>query len=248
VKGEAIRRTIIQSRIRSKPVNVVGIEVFDREAARYDAWFESERGRALFASEVSCLQHLVRGLPRPWLEVGVGTGRFAQALDIDVGVDLAPAALRYAVGRGIRGLTARGEALPFGDGSFGTVFIIVTLCFARDPAALLHDARRVVGEGGSVVLGIVPAGSPWGRSYRQKADAGHTFYSQARFFTLAELKQLAGGAELRLERSASTLFQEPGRDACEVEPPREGESEDESAGFVAMLFRPALDRGRKDNG
>ncbi len=209
--------------------------VFDREAARYDAWFESERGRALFESEVHCLRQVSAGLPRPWLDVGVGTGRFAQALGIDMGVDPAPSALRYADKRDVKVLPSLGEALPFGDGEFGAVFIIVTLCFADDPAALLREARRVVSKEGSVVLGIVPAESSWGRFYRERAAVGHLFYSQARFFTLAELAQLARGAGLRPERSASTLFQEPGRSQYEVEPPRE--DEDGSAGFVAMLCR-----------
>ncbi len=225
-----------------RPVKPVGLEVFDREAARYDAWFESERGRALFASEVSCLRYLVRDLPRPWLEVGLGTGRFAQSLGIDVGVDPAPGVLQYADKRGVKALLGLGEALPFGGLEFGAVFVIVTLCFAGDPVALLSEARRVVSKEGCVVLGIVPAESPWGCLYRQRAVTGHAFYSQARFFRLAELKQLARRAGLRPERSASTLFQEPHCCSCEVEFPCEGE--DESAGFVAMLFRPAPGRGR----
>ena len=51
-----------------------GIQIFEHEAARYDAWFDSERGKMLFASEVLCLQQLSGGLPRPWLEFGVGIG------------------------------------------------------------------------------------------------------------------------------------------------------------------------------
>ena len=214
-----------------------GVEIFDREAARYDTWFESERGRALFESEVHCLRQVSAGLPRPWLEVGAGTGRFAQALGIDVGVDPARGALRYAAGRGVKVLPATGEALPFGDGEFGAVFVVVTLCFAGDPAALLREAARVTREEGGVVLGIVPSESPWGRFYRQRAAAGHTFYSAARFFTLAELKRLARSAGLRPERSASTIFQEPDRGRYEVESPREGG--DGKAGFVAMLCRRA---------
>lgn len=233
---------IERSEAPGSPVRKAGLAVFDREAARYDAWFASERGRALFASEVSCLRHLAGGLPRPWLEVGVGTGRFAQALGIEVGVDPAPGALRYAAGRGVRALPALGEALPFGDGECGAVFAIVTLCFAGDPAALLREARRVVAGEGGVVLGIVPAESPWGCFYRERAAAGHLFYSQARFFTLSELKQVARSAGLRPERSASTLFQAPGRSRYEVESPREGENE--RAGFVAMLCRRVRPAGR----
>lgn len=211
--------------------------IFDREAARYDAWFDSEQGRAIFESEVLCLRQLSDGLPRPWLEVGVGTGRFAQALGMDLGVDPAAAALGYAEGRGVRALPGVGEALPFRDGQFGAVFVIVTICFADDPAALLREARRVVTEGGGVVLGIVPAESPWGRVYAKKSSSGHAFYSHARFFGLGGLDDLASSAGLHHERSESTLFQRPGGGPFETEPPRKGRHD--GAGFVTALYRKA---------
>ena len=210
-------------------------EIFEREAQRYDAWFDSEHGCGVFASEVRCLKHLSAGLPRPWLEVGVGTGRFAERLEVDVGVDPAIRALGWAAGRGVRVVAAVGEALPFRDGRFGAIFVIVTLCFAQKPGALLREAARVVSRDGAIVLGIVPAENPWGRFYAAKARAGHLFYSAARFFALPELRQLAEAAGLRVERSLSTLFQRPGKSRYEVEVPREGR--DAAGGFVAILCR-----------
>jgi len=220
-----------------------GIEVFDREAAKYDAWFDSGRGRVIFASEVTCLRRLCPGLRRPWLEVGVGTGRFAEALGVDVGVDPSRAALQYAARRGIRVIPALGQALPFEDGEFGAVFVVVTICFANDPEGLLREAARVAGEDGAVVLGIVPAGSRWGRAYAAKAREGHAFYSHARFFTLDELEELASGAGLAFERCVSTLFRGPGDGPSETETRREGRHED--AGFVAVLCRRGANGGNR---
>ncbi len=213
-----------------------GIQIFEREAARYDAWFDSERGKMLFASEVLCLRQLSADLPRPWLEIGVGTGRFAGALTVDIGIDPASRVLRYAKRRGIRTVQALGHALPFKAGEFGAVFVIVTLCFADDAEGLLRDAARVTRAEGGIVLGIVPAGSPWGKFYAARARAGHTFYSEARFFTLEEVRDLARVVELRFDRSVSTLFGSPNDGPFEIERPRDGE--DKRAGFVAMLFRP----------
>jgi len=173
--------------------------------------------------------------PAPWLEVGVGTGRFARALGIDVGVDPAGRMLAYAATRGVRVAEALGEALPFGDGSFGAVFIVVTICFARDPAALLREARRVVTDRGGVILGIVPAEGPWGRFYRAKAETGHPFYSEARFFSPDELGRLAREAGLHLRGAASTLLQNPQDEVILVEPPRDGIAG--QAGFVSLLCR-----------
>jgi SAM-dependent methyltransferase len=207
-------------------------EIFDREAARYDAWFDTERGQTLFASEVGCLRQFAAALPRPWLEVGVGTGRFAEALGIGVGIDPAPGALRYATRRGVEAIRAAGEALPFQDGEFGAAFLIVTLCFADDPLALLREAGRVVAVRGRVVLGIVPADSPWGHFYAEKAAAGHLFYSRARFYALDEIERLVREASLRIEQSASTLFQAPDNGPFRLESARDGRWPD--AGFVAL--------------
>ncbi len=183
-----------------------------------------------------CLRQVSRNLPRPWLEIGVGTGRFADALGIDVGVDPASAVLPYARRRRIRTLRALGHALPLKDGEFGAAFAIVTLCFAHDGAGLLREAARVTRPDGGIVAGIVPAESPWGRFHASRGKREHVFYSEAKFYTLDQLRDLARLAELRVDRVVSTLFQRPGQGPFEIEHPREGE--DRRAGFVAILFRP----------
>lgn len=48
---------------------------FDTLAASYDAWHDAPCGRRIFAEEVAGLRDLLEEAPRPWLEVGVGTGR-----------------------------------------------------------------------------------------------------------------------------------------------------------------------------
>ena len=62
-----------------------------------------------------------------------------------MGVDPARAALEYAARRDIRVHPTLGEALPFADGEFGAVFVIVALCFAGDPAGLLRESARITG-------------------------------------------------------------------------------------------------------
>ena len=57
---------------------------FDELAAEYDAWFDKE-GSHIFFNEVKAFQGVLPDLPKPWLEIGVGSGRFAQALGIETG-------------------------------------------------------------------------------------------------------------------------------------------------------------------
>lgn len=216
--------------------------VFERDAARYDAWYDTPTGAAILVEEVEALRPLVQSLPSPWLEVGVGSGRFAAALGVEIGLDPARAPLALARERGVDTVLGVGECLPFSTGSVGAVLLVVTLCFVRDPAAVLAEARRVLVPGGAVVLGMVPAESPWGRHYRSLAGAGHAYYRQARFFTNEQVTAALAAAGLRVSRIRSSLLWPP-----EASPPPERralEGSDPRAGFAAVLAVPASPPGQ----
>ncbi len=208
-------------------------EIFERHAARYDAWFESPEGRSIFPLECRCLEALLPPRTGKWLEVGVGTGRFAAALGIEFGVDPSPAALRFATERGITSVAGCAEALPFPEATFTCVFLIVTICFVEDPRLTVLESARVLSPGGSLIVGFVPSDSPWGKDYRRKAAEGHAFYSAARFYGLAEVRAIAENAGLLLKRARSTLFFPP--DGAEVSEDKEGYWEE--AGFVGLEFQ-----------
>ena len=125
------------------------------------------------------------------------------------GLDPAAAPLALARSRGIRVVRGVGEHLPFRTGVFGAVLIVVTVCFADDPAALLAEARRVVRHDGAVVLGEVFAESPWGRFYQHQAAHGHPFYSAAHFLTRDQTLAMATGAGLGLVHYAGSGADHP---------------------------------------
>lgn len=207
---------------------------FEDLAARYDAWYDSAGGRVLFALELEAVRPLLGGTGGPRLEVGVGSGRFAAALGLDVGLDPAEAPLLVAQRRGVRVVRGRGEDLPFGDGAFGAVVLVVTLCFAEDPAVVLTEAARVLRPGGRLVIGLVPLDSAWGRSYEARGRAGHAFYRHANFLTLADHRRLLEGAGFRVDESRSTLVQSPDGEPVH-ERLRHGVVA--GAGFVALAAR-----------
>lgn len=196
------------------------VRLFDRETARYDAWFDSLAGQVLFRAEVEAVRRLFSGLPGPGLEVGVGTGRFAQALGVSYGADPSWGVLQLARRRGVHVVQGRGEALPFLDGTFGSVLLIVTLCFA-DPISLLEEAKRSLAPGGGLIVADILRDSPWGCWYRDKKAAGHPFYRHATFYSLEELQGLLVRAGLALAGTSSTLTQPPG-DLPTAEPVYDG--------------------------
>jgi len=180
--------------------------VFDERAAEYDAWFE---GSLLFAIECAALQELATPLLDPKLEVGVGPGRFAEALGVEFGVDPALAPLVLAKKRGVQVSQAVGEALPYADQSMRTVLLLFTFCFLADPRPVLEECRRVLKPGGHLALGLIVADSPWGRMLQQKKEAGHPFYQQARFYKPEEVEQCLAGGGFVVEEIRSSLIQSP---------------------------------------
>jgi len=197
-----------------------GVSPFDDLALQYDTWFDRD-GKLIFHIEVRAFRELLPSLPKPWLEIGVGSGRFAQALGIESGVDPSSKLLKMARKRGIIAFLGRGEKELFDEESFGTVFLIVTLCFVDSPLDVLQEANRILIPSGKLVLGLVLKESPWGQLYQQKKDEGHRFYRYATFYSCDEVVKLLARAGFVTEKIVSTLFQKP-RKVHHMEEPKEG--------------------------
>jgi len=207
------------------------IRAFDSLSWVYDAWFEEE-GRLIFASEVEALRPTLPLLPKPWIEVGVGSGRFAQALGIDIGLDPSSKLLEMARNRGVSVFLGGGEGMPFQDGVFGTAFFVVTLCFVDSPRRTLGEAARLLKSQGKVVLGLVLKESPWGQLYQREKETGHHFYRHATFYSYAEVEIFLIQTGFLIEKVISTLFQHPG-EVYHIESPQQGFFQ--SAGFTVVL-------------
>ncbi len=207
-------------------------DTFYGHANKYDAWYDSEVGSAIFAMEVDCLKPLLHKYKRPYLEIGVGSGRFAQALGIEYGVDPSIVLLRIAESRRILSLKATGEKLPFADDMFGGVLVALTLCFVDDPVKMFQEASRVLQPEGGFVLGLILKGSPWAEFYATKGKQGHPIYSKVKFFSRREVENLLELSGFDVLEYRSVLFQPPGQST--YHPERSVARYRESAGFVAI--------------
>jgi len=207
--------------------------VFDAHRDRYDAWYD--RHEAAFLSEVAALKKV---LPRGkrGLEIGVGTGRFAARLNIGTGIDPSRKMLASARARGVSVRRGRGEDLPFPDGAFDYVAVIITLCFVKRPEKVLKEARRVLTKSGRVIIGIVDRESFLGRHYRKKKSV---FYRQARFFSVKEVTDLLTEADFASFSYFQTLSVLPDR-MVSVERPRKGFGK---GGFVVIAAEKARRTG-----
>ncbi len=141
------------------------IDVFEKSAQEYDDWFD--RNKPVYQSELLAIKAF---LPRTGrgLEIGVGTGRFAGPLGMEVGVEPARAMAEIARNRGIKVCQAYAEELPFGKAVFDYVLMVTVLCFFQDPLRALTEARRVLKPQGRLIIGMIDPDTPLGRSYEQK--------------------------------------------------------------------------------
>ena len=195
-----------------------GWQLFERDPAGYESWYESARGRRADLAERALLERLLAPFSssRSALEVGCGTGHFtgwlARRLPRVAGLDRAPAMLAEARRRhpGLPLIQGDAHELPIRACAIDVSVLITTLEFLDRPELALAEAVRVANRG--VLLITLNCWSRAGFSRRWGADARRTRLGRARDFSLPRLRALAAAAarpRLRGIRWASALF--PGR-------------------------------------
>jgi ubiquinone/menaquinone biosynthesis C-methylase UbiE len=243
MKLPPIQKTVASREAKDSKDNLDVGYVFDAFAERYDKWYGKPFGKTAFELEKECIEFLCKNLERPFLEIGVGTGRFAVALKLEYGIDKSIGVLKFAKERGIGIVRGEGENLPFVDSSFGAAFIIVTLCFVDDPLKVLKEASRVLKDNGFLILGLILKESPWASFYAKKVQEGNVFYKIARFYTINELKFMLKNVGLQILEVRSTILQPPTEEPLHFEPSKKGYYKD--AGFIGIKLGKDDDVPRK---
>ncbi|BAT72006.1 type 11 methyltransferase [Thermosulfidibacter takaii ABI70S6] len=202
---------------------------FNEYADKYDRWFDEYA--LAFQSELEAFKKAFpQNVTPPYLEIGVGTGRFAERLGIGYGADPAIEALKLAKKRGIKVVAALGERLPFKDKSFSLVLLNTVLCFVKEPLLLFQEIKRVIKEQGFLMVGMIDKSSFLGRYYVRK---GGTFFRHAHFKEVDEVILLGQRVGFHLEEACQTLFCYP----CELNQEEEVKSGWGEGGFVVLRFK-----------
>jgi len=200
--------------------------VFNHSALEYDDWFV--QNEMAYRSELAAVKAILPPGGRS-LEIGVGTGRFAAPLGIEVGVEPVRAMAAIARKRGIKVLEAYAEELPFENGSFDFVLMVTVLCFLADPFQALREATRVLKPEGRLIIGMIDRDSPLGRSYEARKGKSK-FYRQARFHTVSQVLKWLENLGYQPPQTCQTIFQDLSA-ITEPEPMKAGHGE---GGFVVI--------------
>lgn len=177
-------------------------ENFPGLADCYETWFINNK--ELFQSELALLKDMLPNFERG-LEIGVGTGIFAQALGISTGVEPSEEMAIRAEQRGIQVYRGKGEDLCFEDQSFDLLVMITVDCFLSDLDKTLREAYRVLIPGGSLVIGYIDKSTALGKLYEEK-KLHNEFYSRANFHTGDEIIKALTGTGFEVIKKGQTIF------------------------------------------
>lgn len=184
---------------------MVDTDPYWSNAKQYDEWFEVNR--FVYDAELNAIRSLFVPAGHPAIEVGVGTGRFAAALGIEIGVDPSEGMVLIARGRGVAVVRGVAENLPFKDSAAGCILMVTTICFVTDVLKTFQESLRVLEKGGAVVLGMLDRASPAGQVYTEQKQGG-PFYKRARFYSVDEVVNLLYRAGFRGFDIRQTLFEQ----------------------------------------
>ena len=191
------------------------MNVFDHYYKKYDAWYE--KNKFAYLSELEAIKKV---LPEngKGLEIGVGTGKFAQALGIKFGIDPSIEMLKIAKKRGINVRLGDGESLPFKNDTFDYVAIIITICFVKHPQRVIEESYRVLKKSGRIIVGIIDKDSFLGKFYQKKKSV---FYKEAKFFNVSELTNLIKEVGFSKFYHCQTIFELSDK-VSSIEKPKNG--------------------------
>jgi ubiquinone/menaquinone biosynthesis C-methylase UbiE len=189
--------------------------IFDKYYKKYDEWYD--KNKFVYLSELEALRKVMPKSGKG-LEIGVGTGRFAAALGITMGIDASHNMLKLAERRGVNVRWGVGENLPFWEDSFDYAAIIITLCFAENPSMVLQETYRILKQKGKIIIGIIDKNSFLGKFYQKKKSI---FYRHAHFFGVGELTGLLRESGFKKFSYYQTLFSLP-KEIKKIEKPQKG--------------------------
>jgi len=178
------------------------ISPFEKYAEQYEEWFK--KNRWVYEAELRAVKAMLpvggRGV-----EIGVGSGRFAEPLGIKIGVEPSKRMREIAQKRGIQVLDGVAEELPFDNSEFDFVLMVTTVCFVDDINRALLEAHRVLSHGGFLIIGFVDRNSMVGQTYLDHQNE-NVFYKDATFFSVDELVEIMGQAGFEDLTFNQTIF------------------------------------------
>jgi len=177
---------------------------FDSYSDEYDNWFVTNKHA--FQSELIAIKKVLPSKGKG-IEIGVGSGIFAEPLGITEGVEPSLAMREKAWQRNIRAIDAVAENLPYSDKSIDFALMVTTICFVDDIHKSFVEANRILTDTGCLIIGFVDKNSPIGKMYLEHKHES-IFYKDAVFYSTEDLYEILNNTGFEIENTCQTIFGE----------------------------------------
>ena len=181
------------------------IEPFEEHSDIYDNWFEKHID--LYNSELDVIRQLITYPNAKGIEIGVGSGKFAEPLGIKLGVEPSEKMAAKAKMRGIKVFPGVAEDLPFSNCEFDFALMVTTICFVDDISKAFSEVHRILKSGGYIIVGFVDKESNLGKQYLKKRSKS-IFYKNAKFYSTQDVLGYLKKAGFRTKKIKQTLIHE----------------------------------------
>ncbi|MDX9908442.1 MAG: class I SAM-dependent methyltransferase [Bacteroidales bacterium] len=174
---------------------------FDLFTNEYENWFKENE--LIFQSELLALKQVIP-IEKVGIEIGVGSGIFAEKLNIKFGIDPSEKMLNYATQRKLTVKKGFAEDLPYPDKSFDFAVFITSICFVDNPEKAIKEAHRIIKDNGDIIIAFIDKESSLGKSLeREKED--NKFYRHAKFYSVSELTSMIVNNHFEITEIIQTL-------------------------------------------
>jgi SAM-dependent methyltransferase len=180
---------------------------FDSYPNAYDDWFEEHK--SYYESELAAIKSIIPATGKG-IEIGVGTGRFAQPFGIKIGIEPSANMRAIAQARGINAIDGVAENLPIESETFDYALFVTTICFVDSLSQSFSEVFRILKPKGVVVIGFIEKESALGKKYQQR-KAESRFYKDADFYTVEDIVRALETAGFTGFSFVQTLFSEEGK-------------------------------------
>ena len=177
-------------------------EPFDNHLEEYERWFVDNH--YVFQSELNAVRKAIP-IGKKGVEIGVGSGIFAEPLGIAEGIEPSKAMRKKAKERNINAVDAVAENLPYADKSKDVVLMITTICFVDDIYKSFQEVHHVLKDDGYFIIGFVDKNSPVGEIYLEHKNE-NVFYKDATFYGTEELYGILKKTGFKIENTYQTVF------------------------------------------
>ncbi|MFW6223065.1 MAG: class I SAM-dependent methyltransferase [Bacteroidota bacterium] len=174
---------------------------FDAHTREYENWFIENN--ILFQSELLALKQVVP-INKKGIEIGIGSGIFAEQLGIQFGIDPSENMLKYARKRNLDVQKGVAEELPYDNESFDYAVFITSICFVDDTQQAIKEAKRILKKHGEIIIAIIDRATPYGKLLNEGKEQ-NKFYKYARFFSTDEILELLKANSFSITQIKQTL-------------------------------------------